>query len=79
VYKVFDLDIGLKFKMVETAGGYDYKYISEVPEDLICSLCHFPFKNPVHVEKCGHIYCKECFQQTKNHAAEKCINHSKLS
>jgi len=65
--------------MVETAGGYDYKYITEVPEDLICSLCHFPFKNLVHVEKCGHIYCKECFQQTKNHAAEKCINHSKLS
>jgi len=60
--------------MVETAGGYDYKYISEVPEDLICSLCHFPFKDPVHIEECGHIYCKECFEQTKDHAAENALD-----
>jgi len=60
--------------MVETVGGYDYKYITEIPEDLICSLCHFPFKNPVHVEECGHIYCKECFEQTKDHATKNALD-----
>jgi len=60
--------------MEETVGGYDYKYITEVPEDLICSLCHFPFKHPVHVEECGHIYCKECFEQTKDHAEANALD-----
>lgn len=60
--------------MVETVGGYDYKYISEVAEDLICSLCHFPFKHPVHIEECGHIYCNECFQQTKDHAEANALD-----
>jgi hypothetical protein len=31
----------------------------DVPDDLECSLCRFPFKEPVQTS-CGHIFCKEC-------------------
>jgi len=54
--------------MAEATGGYDYVFISDIPEDLVCSLCHFPFKNPLQIEECGHIFCSDCFEQTKDHA-----------
>jgi len=54
--------------MARTIGGYDYKFMTEVPEDLVCSLCHYPFKNPLQIEACGHKFCKECYEQTKDHA-----------
>jgi len=54
--------------MASSIGGYDYDFITDVPEDLVCALCHFAFKNPVQIEECGHIYCKDCYQQMKDHA-----------
>jgi len=54
--------------MASSIGGYDYDFINDVPEDLVCALCHFAFKNPVQIEECGHIYCKDCYQQMKEHA-----------
>ena len=54
--------------MVETEGGYDYDFTSEIPEDLVCSVCHFVVREPVHLESCGHRTCKTCFQQLKDHA-----------
>jgi len=53
--------------MAEATGGYDYVFISDIPEDLQCSLCHSPFKNPLQIEECGHHFCSECFEQTKDH------------
>jgi len=54
--------------MASSIGGYDYDFITDVPEDLVCALCYFAFKNPVQIEECGHIYCKDCYQQMKDHA-----------
>jgi len=54
--------------MAESAGGYDYDFLTVIPEDLICTLCHFPFQNPLQIEHCGHIFCKECYEQIKDHA-----------
>jgi len=56
--------------MVESIGGYDYEFITNLPEDLTCVLCHFALKNPVQLEDCGHRFCKECFDQMKQHAME---------
>jgi len=55
--------------MAEAIGGYDFEFIEDVPEDLICTLCHFALKNPVQIESCGHTFCEDCFNQTKDHAA----------
>ena len=52
-------------------GGYDCDFINEVPEDLICSVCHFALKEPVQLEGCGHGMCRSCFNQLKDHAGRK--------
>jgi len=56
-----------------TEGGYDYEFITDLPEDLTCVLCHFAFKNPVQIEECGHKFCKQCFDNMKNHAENTCV------
>jgi len=56
-----------------TEGGYDYEFITDLPEDLTCVLCHFAFKNPVQVEECGHKFCKQCFDAMKDHAESNCV------
>jgi len=56
-----------------TEGGYDYEFITDLPEDLTCVLCHFAFKNPVQVEECGHKFCKHCFDAMKDHAESNCV------
>jgi len=54
-------------------GGYDFEFLTDLPEDLTCVLCHFAFKNPVQVEECGHVFCKQCFDNMKNHAESICV------
>jgi len=56
-----------------TEGGYDYEFITDLPEDLTCVLCHFAFKNPVQIEECGHKFCKQCFDTMKDHAESTCV------
>jgi len=56
-----------------TEGGYDYEFITDLPEDLTCVLCHFAFKNPVQIEECGHKFCKQCFDNMKDHADSTCV------
>jgi len=60
--------------MSVSVGGYDYNFIEDLPGDLTCTLCHFGFKNPVQIEKCGHIYCEDCYNQMKDHAENNCID-----
>jgi len=55
--------------MAESIGGYDYEFIEVLPDDLTCTLCHFAYKQPVQIEECGHTFCKECFNQMKDHNA----------
>jgi len=56
--------------MVEAFGGYDFEFIEDLPEDLTCTLCHYALKNPVQIEVCGHTFCEDCFNQSKDHAAK---------
>jgi len=55
-------------------GGYDYVFITDLPEDLVCTLCHLAFKNPLQIEECGHIFCKLCFDQMVEHAESNSLD-----
>ena len=57
--------------MASAEGGYECSFISEVPEDLICSVCHFVVKEPIQLENCGHGMCKLCFDHLKDYACLK--------
>jgi len=61
--------------MAESAlGGYDYVFITDLPEDLVCTLCHLAFKNPLQIEECGHTFCKLCFDQMVEHAESNSLD-----
>ena len=47
---------------VPELGGYDYKFTSEVPEDLECLVCHLTLKDPMQIVGCGHRLCKICME-----------------
>ena len=43
-------------------GGYDDEFVNEVEDDLQCSICHLPLKDPMQT-KCGHRCCKTCLYE----------------
>ena len=49
-------------------GGYECNFVGEVPEDFLCVVCQLPLKNPLQMADCGHLLCKTCFNQLKDHA-----------
>ena len=52
----------------EYTGGYDYNF-TDVPDDLICQVCHCVARQPHQVDCCGKIYCKACIERTKRKRA----------
>ena len=40
-------------------GGYDDKFVKAVEDDLQCSVCRLPLKDPMQT-KCGHRFCRTC-------------------
>ena len=53
------------FPKVEEAplvGGYDDEFVNAVEDDLQCSICHLPLKDPMQT-KCGHRCCKTCLYE----------------
>jgi len=59
--------------MAEAIGGYDFEFIEDIPDDLTCTLCHYALKNPVQIEDCGHTFCEDCFNRTKDHASANAL------
>jgi len=47
---------------VPELGGYDYEFISKVPEDWQCPVCCLPLKDPVQIVGCGHRLCNICME-----------------
>ena len=44
------------------SSGYAEDFVNAVEEDLQCSICHLPLKEPV-LTRCGHRFCKECLEE----------------
>ena len=49
-------------RVVPSLGGYDDQFVSAVEDDLQCSICHLPLKDPMQT-KCGHRCCKTCLDE----------------
>ena len=42
--------------------GYDEDFVSPIDEDLQCSICYLPLREPV-LSRCGHRFCRECLDR----------------
>ena len=40
-------------------GGYEDDFVGEVEDELQCTICRLPLKDPI-LTKCGHRFCREC-------------------
>jgi len=53
-------------------GGYDNMFTTEVPDRLVCKICHLPSRDPHLSVCCGHIFCKSCVDGVKNSYHTSC-------
>ena len=56
---------GLRKMLGVAKAGYEYDFVEEVPDELVCPICHLPTRDPQQVVCCGKIYCAYCLGQTK--------------
>ncbi|XP_020603675.1 TNF receptor-associated factor 6-B-like isoform X2 [Orbicella faveolata] len=42
--------------------GYDEDFVDAVEDEIVCLICHLPFKKPVQTG-CGHRFCEECLEE----------------
>lgn len=59
---------------IQVPSGYDEEFVCRVEEDLECSICHQPLKEPV-LTRCGHRFCKECIEEhfRRQKSSKTCI------
>jgi len=50
---------------MQTAGGYDYQFVYEPPDRLICQICKYPSWDPYLSACCGYVFCKSCLDAVK--------------
>lgn len=65
VLLLFDMSFLLRIAeapSIQVPSGYDEEFVCKVEEDLECSICHQPLKEPV-LTRCGHRFCKECIEE----------------
>ena len=51
-------------------GGYDLKFVSSPPDDLLCLICMFPAREALQNTCCGKIFCKNCINKYKERKKE---------
>ena len=49
-------------RKLQLPSGYDEEFVNEVEDDFICLICHLPLKEPV-LTRCGHRFCRACFEE----------------
>ena len=47
-------------------GGYDYEFVSNPPDELICSICLSVLRDPNLTSCCGNHFCQSCISRIKN-------------
>ena len=46
-------------------GGYDYEFVTTLPDRLVCKICHNPCRNAHLTGCCGAHFCRSCVQQVR--------------
>ena len=57
--------------MALTESGYDFLFVNDVSDELICVVCHLVLKELLQLVQCGHRLCKSCFHQIKTYGDDR--------
>lgn len=55
-------------------GGYDYHFVSDVPNTLQCLICATVAREAQQVDCCGKVFCKCCLHKLKRAQNKACPN-----
>ena len=61
----------------EDVGGYNYRFVDQLPEHYMCMICHQPSRDPYMIGECcqGQTMCKSCLDQTIR-VSNSCPGHA---
>ena len=62
---VFVFSDNMAFVIPSPIGGYEHKFVSTLPDSLVCKLCIHPCRNPYLSGCCGHNFCKSCLDNAR--------------
>ena len=51
--------------------NYEYVNKGSIDSELICSICYYPFSDPLSTP-CGHIFCRKCITDSINAGNIEC-------
>ena len=50
------------YRMGQGVGGIDADFVSTMPPDYECPICHLAFRDPMQTRDCGHRFCETCIE-----------------
>ena len=60
-------------------GGYDYDFVEEVPEQLVCStICTKVLRDPHLTDCCGQHFCNSCLQHWFKRQGKQVCPHCRM-
>jgi len=45
------------------AASYDYDFVGQPSDDLVCPICQSVAKHPLQHGGCGKLFCKQCLEE----------------
>ena len=61
--------MAIAIKNQSSSTDHEYKCVGELPDDLICLICHCVAEEPQQLTcDCGRLYCKVCLDQHFAHS-----------
>lgn len=50
------------YRIGQGVGGIDADFVSTMPPDYECPICHLAYRDPVQTRDCGHRFCETCIE-----------------
>ena len=50
------------YRLGQGVGGIDADFVTTMPSDYECPICHLAFRDPVQTRDCGHRFCETCLE-----------------
>ena len=50
------------YRIGQGVGGIDADFVSAMPPDYECPICHLAYRDPVQTRDCGHRFCETCIE-----------------
>ena len=50
------------YRLGQGVGGIDADFVTQMPPDYECPICHLAYRDPMQTRDCGHRFCETCIE-----------------